>query len=291
LFGILVIDKPLGITSHDVVNRVRRRLGTKRVGHAGTLDPLATGVLVMAIGPATRFLQYLSLEPKVYEFTARFGVETRTQDAEGEVVAERTVPEDLAAQVEALLPEFRGEICQLPPMYSAVKKDGKPLYTYARKGEEIERTPREITVFEFEITAVNGPDVSLRCVCSGGTYVRTLAHDLGQRVGCGAHLIALRRTHVGDFTLDQAADVDSESLGEQLVRLNDALNSMQLVTVPPEVEERIRQGQRVPIRPVPVGPRVGLVGSGDRVFGVATIVNGSLHPECLVPSEVEHGSV
>lgn len=291
MFGILVLDKPLGITSHDVVNRVRRRLGTKRVGHAGTLDPLATGVLVMAIGPATRFLQYLSLEPKVYEFTARFGVETRTQDAEGEIVAEMPVPSDLSAQLKAVLPDFRGQISQLPPMYSAVKKDGKPLYTYARKGEEIERTPREITVFEFEVTAINGPDVSMRCVCSGGTYVRTLAHDLGQRLGCGAHLIALRRTQVGVFTLDQAADLESESVATHLVRLNDALDSMQLVTVPQEVEDRIRQGQRVPIRPVPEGPRVGLVGIEGEVFGVATIVNGSLHPECLVPTEVEHGPV
>ena len=162
MLGILVIDKPPGMTSHDVVDRVRRRLGTRRVGHAGSLDPMATGVLVVAVGPATRFLQYLPLEPKEYEATIAFGTETDTQDAEGSVLATAPVPSDLDRRVEELLPEFLGPIEQLPPMFSAVKRAGKPLYAYARKGEEVDRTPRTVYVDVFEPLG----DGRYRIVCS-----------------------------------------------------------------------------------------------------------------------------
>ncbi len=284
MLGIVVVNKPQGITSHDVVNRVRRALGTRRVGHAGTLDPMATGALVVAVGPATRFLQYLSLEPKTYRFTVKFGQETNTQDAEGEVVGGGPVPDDLAPKIEDLLPSFRGGIEQLPPMYSAIKKDGKPLYLYARQGEEVERARRTITLFDYQLIEVDGDTASLECTCSGGTYVRTLAHDLGQKLGCGAHLVALERTHVGRFTLNEAIPLDEVSL-ERIMPLREALEPLPMVTLPPDVEARIREGQRVPLRPVPDGKFVGMLDGRGEVIGVASLRLGSLQPECVIPRE------
>lgn len=274
--GVLVVDKPLGITSHDVVNRARRALGTKRVGHAGTLDPLATGVLVLAIDAATRYLQYFDLEPKEYLYTAKFGETTLTQDAEGEVVESRPVPTDLEARIDEHLPH--GEIEQIPPMYSAVKKAGQPLYAYARRGEEVEREPRAITIHEHEYLG----EGRFRCVCSGGTYVRTLAHDLGEAIGCGAHLIQLQRTKVGAFTLEQAVDIESITR-EGLVPLADALAHHESVRLPVDVEGRIRQGQRVPIRPVPKVSPVVMLDARDEVIGMAEIALGSLQPICITP--------
>lgn len=284
MLGILVVKKPKGITSHDVVNRVRRVLHTKRVGHAGTLDPMATGALVVAVGPATRFLQYLSLEPKTYRFTVKFGQATNTQDADGEVVEQNPVPADLAAQIDHYLPEFRGNIQQLPPMFSAIKRDGKPLYAYARQGEEVEREMREVTLFEFECEQVDGDTAVMHCTCSGGTYVRTLAHDLGARIGCSAHLIALERTQVGRFTLDDSVELEAIN-SEGLMPLAEALKPLGMVTIPPDVEARIREGQRVPIRPVPDGKFVGMLDRNGAVIGVASIRQGALQPECVIPRE------
>ena len=214
MFGILVIDKPQGITSHDVVARTRKSLGTKKIGHAGTLDPLATGVLVLAIGPATRFLQYLSLEPKTYAGTALFGIETDTQDSEGKVLNTSPIPSNFNDLLKAFLPNFKGDIEQIPPMFSAVKKNGKPLYKYAHQGKEIERKPRKTTIFFFEILKIDPPLIEFSVKCSAGTYIRTLLHDLGQKIGCGAHLTQLRRTAVGDFTIDQAITLDEVSQGK-----------------------------------------------------------------------------
>lgn len=285
MLGILVVDKPLGITSHDVVSRVRRKFQLKRVGHAGTLDPLATGVLIVAVGPATRFLQYLNLEPKVYEFTVRFGQATTTQDAEGEIVAENEVPDDLQVAISGAIPRFLGEIQQLPPIYSAIKRDGKPLYQYAREGIEVERTLRTIFVESLELLQCRANEADFRCVCSGGTYVRTIAHDLGEAIGCGGHIKALRRTGVGRFNLDQAVELDN-ALPEHLVPLAEALKPLQSVTLPDEIEDRIRQGQRVAIRPVPTGLFVALTDSQNEVVGIARVVNGSLHPECVIPKSI-----
>lgn len=290
MLGVLVIDKPLGITSHDVVNKVRRALGTRRVGHAGTLDPLATGVLVVAVGPATRFLQYLSLEPKVYEFEVLFGQETLTQDAEGEVVAEKPVPADLLERLEMLLPEFHGEIEQIPPMYSAVKKDGKPLYAYARQGKEVERESRQVFIEKLSVVRAELPRVRMTCTCSGGTYVRTLAHDLGQRLGCGAHLSELRRTQVGRFTLEEAVPLEGLT-PDQILPLGPALEPLETVVLPPEIEARVRDGQRVPLRPVPRGLFVGMLDAQGNVIGVARIVKGSLCPECIIPREAPDSAV
>lgn len=285
MLGILVIDKPLGITSHDVVGRVRRKFSTKRVGHAGTLDPLATGVLVVAVGPATRFLQYLPLEPKEYVFKVKFGIETTTQDAEGDVVAEKKVPENLLTEIERFLPDFRGSIQQIPPMYSAVKKDGKPLYALARKGETIERDPRNVFIYKYEIVQSEGDEVTFLCECSGGTYVRTLAHDMGQRVGCGAHVIELRRTRVGGFTIDCATQLE-DATPLDLIQLKDALTDKQIIALNWETVTDAWNGNAIGVRPVPTDPYVALADPAGNVMGMARVTeHGFLQPECVIPRE------
>ena len=209
--GVLVIDKPAGITSHDVVDEVRRRLGIRKVGHAGTLDPDATGILVIGLGRATRFLDYAQAEPKRYIATASFGEATSTQDASGEVV-ERTTPDFGRADLEEALSAFVGEIEQVPPMVSAVKVGGERLHARARRGETVERRARRVTIHELSLrsfVAGDRPSATLEVVCSAGTYVRTLVHDLGRALGCGAHLATLRRTAAGGFT-----EADAVALGE-----------------------------------------------------------------------------
>lgn len=204
--GVLVIDKPAGMTSHDAVDVVRRRLSTKKVGHAGTLDPDATGVLVVGVGRATRLLDYAQSIPKRYTAVARLGATTTTQDAAGEVLEKKevTVHED---DVVAGLKQFVGQIDQVPPMVSAVKVGGERLYKKARRGEEIERAPRRVTVYEATLRGFESPDATIEIRCSAGTYVRTLIHDLGQWLGCGAHLLALRRTEAGGHTIADAIEI------------------------------------------------------------------------------------
>ncbi|MCW5936408.1 MAG: tRNA pseudouridine(55) synthase TruB [Fimbriimonadaceae bacterium] len=288
MLGVLLVDKPEGITSHDVVQTVRRRLGTRRVGHAGTLDPIATGLLVLAVGPATRFLQYLPLEPKVYEGTFRFGQETNTYDSEGEVTREVPVPADLLARIEENLPGFRGPIEQLPPIYSAVKKEGRPLYAYARKGEEVEREPRNVFVEIFEILESKGADVQFRIVCSGGTYVRSLAFDLGQAVGCGAHVVELERAQVGKFSIEQAATLE-DIAPDRLVALADALPPMPLVELNRGQLERVRTGQFVRLAHAPPEDLAALTDPMGRVVSVARVEGNLLHPECVLPAEALNG--
>jgi len=222
--GILNLDKPRGPTSHDVVARIRRLTGVRRVGHAGTLDPLATGVLLICIGRATRVSEYLMTGRKVYRARARLGVTTDTYDAEGQVVAEAEV-EASRAQVEAALAQFRGQIAQVPPMYSAIKHQGTSLHRLARQGIEVEREPRPVEIFRLELTAWEPPECTLEMTCSRGTYVRSLVHDLGQTLGCGAYLTGLIRLASGDFA-DSArrlcqgqAIANSEWQGGGLVRV------------------------------------------------------------------------
>lgn len=206
--GLLIIDKPRGMTSFEIVRRVRRLLGTRRVGHAGTLDPLATGVLPVAVGKATRLVQFLMDGEKAYRATLKLGEITDTQDAEGHLLETRPVPELTVAQIEAAARPLTGNITQVPPMFSALKRDGVPLYRLARQGIEVEREAREITVRRLEILEMQLPLVVLEVDCSKGTYVRTLAHDLGLALGTGAHLVSLRRTRCGHFTEDDAITLE-----------------------------------------------------------------------------------
>lgn len=199
LEGVLLVDKPTGMTSHDVVYRLRRKLQIQRIGHAGTLDPMATGLLVMLIGKATKISQYLMSTDKVYEGEITLGVTTNSQDAEGEVMETRPVPPLTEEQLRDAMKTFLGDQYQQPPMFSAVKIGGVPLYKMARKGEEIEREPRFIRIGAFDLLSFNSPKVTFRLASTKGTYVRTVAKDLGDKLGCGAHLSALRRTGSGKF--------------------------------------------------------------------------------------------
>ncbi len=209
LEGVLLVDKPTDHTSHDVVARLRRKLNMRKIGHAGTLDPMATGLLIMLIGKATRISQYLISLDKEYEGTIQLGQTTDSQDADGEVVETRPVPPLTEAEVRATMQSFLGDQYQMPPMYSAIKIDGVPLYKSARKGEEIAREPRFIRVMSFDLTRFAPPQLDFRLRSSKGTYVRTIAHDFGQKLGCGAHLSALRRTATDRFNISQALTLDA----------------------------------------------------------------------------------
>ncbi len=209
LDGILLVDKPADHTSHDVIARLRGKLRMKRIGHAGTLDPMATGLLVVLVGKATSVSQYLVSLDKEYTGTIKLGVTTNSQDADGEVLVTRPVSPTLTeAEVQAAIKTMLGDQYQLPPMFSAIKIDGVPLYKLARKGEEVVREPRFIRVMSWELTRFASPELDFRVRCTKGTYVRTLAHDLGEKLGCGGHLTALRRTGTDKLTLERALTID-----------------------------------------------------------------------------------
>ncbi len=206
--GILLVDKPQGITSHDVVSKMRRVYHMKKVGHAGTLDPMATGLLLILIGKATKVSQYLMSMDKEYTGTVKLGQITDSQDADGEMIEERPVPELTEAQVLAEMKTFLGDQYQTPPMFSAKKINGQKLYKLARQGKTVEREPRVIHISRFEMTKFALPEVSFLVGTSKGAYVRTIAHDLGERLGCGGHLNELRRTAVGQFRVEKASTID-----------------------------------------------------------------------------------
>jgi tRNA pseudouridine55 synthase len=259
--GILNLDKPRGPTSHDVVDRVRALTGIRRVGHAGTLDPLATGVLLVCIGRATRVSEYLMVGRKTYRARVRLGIATDTHDAEGRVVAETPV-EVSRAQVETALARLRGTITQVPPVYSALKHKGTPLYRLARQGVEVERLSlrkaRQVEISELELTAWEPPECTLEMVCSPGTYVRALARDLGEILGCGAHLADLVRLASGDFRVEDAVTVEefAQAAAEDrwpdlLHRMDAALTHFPALNLKTGAARRICSGQAVPGPPLP----------------------------------------
>jgi tRNA pseudouridine55 synthase len=210
--GVLLVDKGQDMTSHDVVAVARRCLNTKKIGHCGTLDPMATGMLILVVGSATRIQDLLMSEDKEYTGTLTLGATTNTQDAEGEVVEQKPVPALTKEDIAAAFDQFKGDFYQTPPMVSAVKIGGVPLYKLARQGKEVEREPRLVRVYNYEITRVELPQVDFRVVCSKGFYVRTYAHEIGQKLGCGAHLSALRRTRSGHFKLEPGKCVTFDML-------------------------------------------------------------------------------
>ncbi|HKJ91319.1 MAG TPA: tRNA pseudouridine(55) synthase TruB [Oceanipulchritudo sp.] len=219
LEGVLLVDKPEGLTSHDVVDRVRHKLKMKRVGHAGTLDPNATGLLILLIGKATKLSQFLMGLDKTYEGTITLGVKTTTQDVEGEVVSERPVPELTEEAVREAMQAFVGDQYQTPPMFSAKKMDGVPLYKLARKGKTVEREPRFIHVASFNLDRWESPEIDFKLQCSKGTYVRTVADDLGEKLGCGGYLKELRRTDIERFRIEDSIELEAfEELSLEEVR-------------------------------------------------------------------------
>lgn len=252
--GVLNVKKPEGWTSHDVVAHLRKALGIRKIGHAGTLDPAATGVLPILIGKGTKIAQYLVDWDKEYHAVLRLGEKTDTQDATGSVICRSSIEHVTESQVRAVGAEFQGRITQRPPMYSAVKINGRPLYKMARRGQQVERALRTITIYQLEVLQVRGRDVDLRVVCSKGTYVRTLCEDIGERLRVGGHLHQLVRVRVGPCALSAAIDVKAVTLqhildGQQGVwwSLDRALAEFQELRVTERGAEKIRHGAAVPV--------------------------------------------
>jgi tRNA pseudouridine55 synthase len=254
-FGLIIVDKPVGPTSHQIVNIIRRGTGVRKVGHAGTLDPRASGVLVLCLGAATRLSEYLSTSDKRYQATIRFGTSTRTYDSEGEVTKESgTIPS--RRQIEAVLPQFMGEISQVPPPYSAIKVKGKKAYELAREGEDPDLEPREVTIIDLRLLNYEPPELSLEIECSAGTYIRSLAHDLGELLSSGAHLAELRRVKAGPFTIEDAVPLPKLEVGfmvdkweRYVLPAADALPEFPVVQLSPEELDLVRNGHRIPAGP------------------------------------------
>jgi len=270
--GLVVVDKPASWTSHDVIARIRRLAGTRRVGHAGTLDPMATGVLVVGVGRATRLLGHLALADKEYDATIRLGVRTTTDDAEGEVLSRTSAEAVTTAAVESAIGSLTGAIEQVPARVSAVKVDGVRAYKRARAGEDVVLAPRRVHVSRFDLLARRGDDLDVHVACSTGTYVRALARDLGAALGLGAHLTALRRTRLGTFGLDEASTLDALAEEFTVVPLAHAVaRSFRRLDVDDETAQRIGHGQRADLSGLvgtvgvfaPDGEVVALVGGDD----------------------------
>ena len=274
--GLVLVDKPSGMTSHDVVDAVRRRLGTRKVGHAGTLDPMATGLLVLGAGRATRLLRYLGELPKSYTGTGRLGVETDTLDADGSVVRSAPVTatrDEVTAAANALV----GESMQTPPAFSAVKVGGRKLYEAARKGETLEAPPRPIRVDAFDVTAFAEPTFSFAVSCSGGTYVRVLVSDVGRALGCGAHLMALRRTGIGPFTVEEAEAPDAAAP----LPIERAV--AHLPRLPLEAEEATAASRGRPLAAAGITGPYGVFDPDGRLIGVYRDEGTVARPEVILP--------
>lgn len=251
--GVLVVDKPVGLTSHDVVQVVRKGTNIRRAGHTGTLDPRASGVLVILVGPAVRLSEYVSASDKRYQAVVRLGATTDTYDADGRILSTAPVDKITEAQFEEALQSFVGEIEQVPPPYSAVKVKGRKAYDMARNGEEVDLAPRRIKVYSLELLEWAPPEAVVDVYCSSGTYVRSLAHDLGEKLGCGAHLIGLRRTKSGRFTLRDAVPLnrlreafEDGNWYQYLIPAAEALSDWPVIELGQDQMDAIRHGHRIP---------------------------------------------
>jgi tRNA pseudouridine55 synthase len=248
--GVLLLDKPVGWSSNDALIKAKRLLNALKAGHTGTLDPFATGLLPLCFGEATKFSADLLDADKTYQTVVHLGVSTNTGDTEGEVIQTQEV-NVTEAQIQTVLTQFRGDILQVPPMYSALKRDGKPLYEYAREGITLEREARPVTIHLLEFVSFEAPFLTLNVRCSKGTYIRVLGEDIGNALGCGAHLKALRRTHVGHLilentvTLDQLMEMSEEQRHALLAPVDALLSSFPEVILNPELSKRFLQGQRI----------------------------------------------
>ncbi|WP_313739949.1 tRNA pseudouridine(55) synthase TruB [Pseudomonas sp.] len=293
--GIILLDKPLGFTSNAALQKVRWLLNAEKAGHTGSLDPLATGVLPLCFGEATKFSQYLLDSDKGYETVMQLGQTTNTGDAEGEVLQTRKVTVG-RADIEAALPAFRGPISQIPPMYSALKRDGQPLYKLARAGEVVEREPRSVTITRLELLESEGSRARLSVGCTKGTYIRTLVEDLGEALGCGAYVAELRRTHAGPFELAQTVTLEAleqahaeggnEALDRFLMPSDSGLLHWPLVCLSANSAFYWLHGQ--PVR-APESPQFGMVRVQDdsgRFLGIGEVSeDGRIAPRRLIRSE------
>jgi tRNA pseudouridine55 synthase len=295
LDGVLLFDKPLELSSNTAMQKVRWLFGAEKAGHTGTLDPLATGLLPICFGEATKYTVALLDADKGYRATIRLGQKTTTGDAEGEVIETRKVDVD-EAKVSAVLASFLGESRQLPPMHSAIKHQGKPLYEYIRKGETVEREPRQITIHDLRLERLQGEELEFSVLCSKGTYVRTLAEDIGEALGCGGHLIALRRTSIGEFGLNEAhtlAQLEAMGAAERdaslmpLDRLVLDLPPLQLDSVQ---ATRLARGQRLGLTDGHPDGKRRLYAEG-RFIGLGELVGGRLSPSRLLSSVAKAAAI
>ncbi len=287
LDGVLLLDKPSGVGSNAVLQAVKRLFGAEKAGHADTLDPLASGLLPVLFGEATKFSQFALDADKAYTATARLGITTTTADAEGEVLERRPCnvrPED----VEPALAALRGDIEQVPPMYSALKHEGQPLYALARKGREVARTPRRVRIHALELLRFAEDSLELRVRCSKGTYIRTLVEDIGRALGCGAHVSALRRTASGAFRIEDAVTLDqlqadpAEARDARLLPLERLLGELPRVDLPAGLAERFQQGQALQLGEAPAGA-CSVYAQHGRLLGLGEgRAHGELRPRRLV---------
>lgn len=290
--GILLLDKPLGITSNDALQKVKHLFFAQKAGHTGSLDPLANGMLPICFGIATRLSAFLLDSDKHYSVRIRLGQTTATGDAEGDVLETRSTTGIGREQILAVLPRFRGVISQLPPMYSALKHKGERLYKLARAGIEVEREPREISIHSLELGEVSGDEFELQVHCSKGTYVRTLAEDIGEVLGCGAHVIALRRTGVGPYTgmamvsmqqVEQAALDGNEALDALLLPVDTALSDWPAVRLNADTSYYLKMGQPVVVPKAPTQGWVRLYEDSDRFIGVGVVQDdGRIAPKRML---------
>jgi tRNA pseudouridine55 synthase len=274
--GLLLVDKPSGMTSHDAVDVVRRSLGTRKVGHAGTLDPMATGLLLLGVGRATRLLRYLGELPKTYAATGRLGEETDTLDADGLIV--RTAAVDVSlAEVRRVCASLVGESMQTPPAYSAVKVGGRKLYEAARGGEVLEAPARPIRVDAFDVTAFDGRDLEARITCSGGTYVRVLVADVGRSLGCGAHLVGLRRTAIGSLRVEEARPPGDGTLQP----VERAVQHLPSIRLDPEEARAASHGR--PLVPAGILGPYAVLDPEDALVGIYRDEGPMATPEVILP--------
>lgn len=290
IHGVVLLDKPQGISSNAALQRVKRLFQAKKAGHTGSLDNLATGLLPICLGEGTKLSGYLLDSDKRYQALCHLGVVTNTADAEGEVIEEHPVPELSTADIEAVLTRFVGPQQQVPPMYSALKHQGQPLYKLARKGEEVEREPRNITIYELQLLNWDGMYLRIEVSCSKGTYIRTLAEDIGKALGCGAHIAQLRRVQVGHYadmltleTLEAQAEQGFETLDAMLYPLEGVLPDWPEVRVTPAVEDWLKHGQAVQVPRAPTEGLVKLMSSSGQLFGIGAVLeNGQVAPKRLL---------
>lgn len=291
--GILLLDKPVGMTSNAALQQVKRYYQAAKVGHTGSLDPLASGLLPLCLGEATKFSGFLLDADKGYDGVCRLGQRTSTADAEGEIIEERPVPPLDRDAVTAVMQKFTGIIEQIPPMHSAIKVKGQPLYKLAHQGIEIERQPRQVTIHELQLLELKLPEFHFTMKCSKGTYVRTLAEDMGRALGCGAYLSALRRTQVGPFCLSRAVTLEHiaklatqqnlAALDALLLPMEAALDHWPALQLTENSTFYVRQGQPVQVAKAPTAGLVRLFSSGNTFLGVGEILDdGRVAPRRLV---------
>ncbi|QKT02563.1 tRNA pseudouridine(55) synthase TruB [Ectothiorhodospiraceae bacterium 2226] len=290
--GILLLDKPAGLTSNAALQEVKRLFNARKAGHTGNLDPLATGLLPVCLGEATKMSAFLLDADKRYQGVCKLGERTNTGDAEGEVIERRPVPELTEAQVREVLARFTGTIEQIPPMHSAIKRQGQPLYKLAHQGIEVERDPRTVHIHVLELVRLEGDELEIDVHCSKGTYIRTLAEDIGAALGCGAHLASLRRSMVGPFDIADAVGLDelaelaeqgSAAMDARLLPLDTALADWPALQLTENTSHYLRQGQPVLIPRAPTRGWVRLFGPTQRFLGVGQILDdGRVAPKRLV---------